>query len=88
MDAGMVRSIGVSNFSVKKLRVRPSACVAPCQVTLPTSQAPAALAVLVEMERVLNMGVRLHVQALLKEVRIRPQIQQIEGHTYFRCASI
>ena len=57
VDAGMVRSIGVSNFSVKKLRVRPSACVAPCQATLALSQAPAALAVLVEMERVLNMGV-------------------------------
>ncbi|CAK0784460.1 hypothetical protein CVIRNUC_007664 [Coccomyxa viridis] len=42
VDAGMVRSIGVSNFSVKKLR------------------------------------------ALLKEVRIKPQIQQIEGHIYFR----
>ena len=27
----------------------------------------------------------MHAQALLKEVRIKPQIQQIEGHIYFRC---
>ncbi|CAL5229700.1 g13072 [Coccomyxa viridis] len=42
MDAGLAKSIGVSNFSVKKLR------------------------------------------SLLKEARIKPQINQIEGHIYFR----
>ena len=37
VDAGLVKSIGVSNFSVKKLGVCPSAHAAPFQTSLPTS---------------------------------------------------
>ena len=57
VDAGLVKSLGVSNFSVKKLRVRLSACAAPSQASLPTSLAPATLAVPAETPGVLILGV-------------------------------
>ena len=39
VDAGLVRSIGVSNFSVKKLSVCPPACAGPCQASLANTHA-------------------------------------------------
>ena len=56
VDAGLVKSIGVSNFSVKKLRVCPSASAVFLKASLPTSWSSAAHAMHAEACGVLTLG--------------------------------